>query len=171
MAKDNEDTQTDLQTDLEKRTYEVGYLLVPTLTEEQVPEKVNSLKDTVEKAGGALLSGEEPKLIELAYDMTHETVGSDRKRSIFSKAYFGFIKFEAMGDVAVLIKQELDKEVELLRFMIIKAPKETVFASAKAAQLAIAKKRETSVKKEEKREEAEPISEVELDKAIDELVT
>ncbi|MFA6274463.1 MAG: hypothetical protein WC662_04855, partial [Candidatus Paceibacterota bacterium] len=51
------------------RVYEVGYLLVPTISEEEVPVIYGNLKELISSFGGELIFDEMPKMMNLAYPM------------------------------------------------------------------------------------------------------
>ena len=55
--------------DMLVKVYELGYHLIPTLAEEEVPQYVNKIKDALDSYGAIVISEEMPKRIELAYTM------------------------------------------------------------------------------------------------------
>jgi ribosomal protein S6 len=71
-----------------KTVYEVSYILLPTLSEEQVPDKVSSIKDAVTSLGGEVISSEDPVLIDLAYEMV-KVVQTSRYKA--DRGYFGWV--------------------------------------------------------------------------------
>lgn len=142
----------------EPRMYEVGYLLVPTLSEDALPEVVSRLKDAIREADGAILGDGEPKMKNLAYRMA-KVVGHDR--SWYDTAYFGWILFTAPPEGAQAVKTAYDTTAEILRFLIIKGTKED-FAPKK-------RKPQIREKKQESGEGVQASSEA-IDKAIEELV-
>ncbi len=54
--------------------YEVGYLMLPTIAEENLGGEVTLFKDMFIENGAVFISDEYPKLIELAYEMTRSKV-------------------------------------------------------------------------------------------------
>src|SRR3989344_8957577 len=72
------------------RIYELGYLLVPTIKEEDIVIGYGNLKELVSSFGGEIVSDEMPKMISLAYTMRKVV---SNVRSKFNAAYFGWIKF------------------------------------------------------------------------------
>ena len=50
----------------EKTIYEVGYHVVPTVSEEELPTRVSAIKDVVKKEGAALIMEDAPSKISLA---------------------------------------------------------------------------------------------------------
>ncbi|MCK4918184.1 MAG: 30S ribosomal protein S6 [Candidatus Pacebacteria bacterium] len=110
----------------EKVIYEIGYLVIPNVSDEEVLTEVANIKLILEKEGATFLSGDEPKLIDLAYPVSKIF---NTEKQIFEKAYFAWIKFEVEVDKLVKIKAELDKYENILRYLLIKALKESALIS------------------------------------------
>ncbi|KND48469.1 MAG: hypothetical protein AB200_01925 [Parcubacteria bacterium C7867-005] len=104
--------------------YEVGYLILPSVTEENLSKVVDKLVSVVEKAGATKLDSEEPHLEELAYSMS-KSVGA--RKYVVDEAYIGWMKFEAESSQVEAIKIGVDKIEEVLRSLLIKTPRETTF--------------------------------------------
>jgi ribosomal protein S6 len=112
------------------QVYEVGYLVLPSIAEDSLPQVVDSIKEIITKNGGKTLDGEMPMLLDLAYPLS-KIVGASKY--VVNDAYFGWQKFEAeSGSVIEAIKSELDKKDELVRFLLVKTERETRFTLAKA---------------------------------------
>ncbi len=138
------------------RVYEVGYLLLPSIPEEKLPEETTRLKSLIAQLGGEVISEEDPQARPLSYEMVKQ-VGTKNER--FTNAYFGWVKFESMPEVAVELKKKLDLDQSFLRFLIVKTVRENVLAAAK-------KEREDALRAEEGDAE-----EGNIDQKIDELVS
>lgn len=108
----------------ENRVYEVSYLLLPSIPEEQVPTHVAEIKKMIEGAGGQFISEEDPKLRHLAYEMI-KLVGTRNER--YKTAYFGWVKYEAPAQSAIDLKVLFDAKEEILRHLIIKTVREDTF--------------------------------------------
>jgi ribosomal protein S6 len=117
--------------DRELVVYELGYLLLPSIPEDKLGDAVDTIKKIVTKAGGQVLDGEDPFLIELAYDM-HKVVGA--VKHIAKDAYIGWFKFESEPKDISSIDTELKNTGEVLRHLLVKAPRETAFTFAKARE-------------------------------------
>ena len=152
--------------------YEVSYLLLPSIAEEQILAKSEGLKEMLQKTLGEVISSENPVLIDLAYPMT-KVVGTTRHKA--SSGYFGWLKFEIEADGISKVKKYFDSNDEVLRFLIIKTVKENTLLHGKMMF-----KKEEKAKKDEG-ESSEPSDEVldepvkepipeDLDKSIDDLV-
>ncbi|MEJ0001596.1 MAG: 30S ribosomal protein S6 [bacterium] len=106
--------------------YEIGYLLVPTTAEEQVPALYGNMKEAVTSMEGTLISDEMPKMIPLAYTMlkVYKNV-----RSKYDTAYFGWVKFTMDSQKLLELKKTLDLDPNIIRFLIVKTVKENTIAA------------------------------------------
>ncbi|MCK5285609.1 MAG: 30S ribosomal protein S6 [Candidatus Pacebacteria bacterium] len=171
----------------EKIIYEIGYLVIPSVSDEEVLTEVANIKTILEKGGATFISGDEPKLIDLAYPVSKIF---DTEKQIFEKAYFAWIKFEVEVEKIEKIKIELDKYRNILRYLLIKALRKSTLVSD-PKKVSFSKKDEIEdkkikpveiVKKEElPKEEVENVEEIkdtekekkekeELDETIDNLI-
>lgn len=169
--KDLEVEKIEENTDSVTRVYELGYLLVPTLAEDEVPAVYSSLKDLVSSLNGTAVSDEMPKMIDLAYQMVKVT---QNVRSKFDTAYFGWVKFEMNANKVLELKNKLDLDPNYLRFLVLKTVKENTIATKKFAykEGSVIKRKPYSAKKEGEVEgEVAPINKEEIDKEIDALIT
>ncbi len=116
--------------------YELGYLILPSISEDQLSTVVDKLKAVVSNAGGKEIDGEAPFKQALAYTMS-KTIGASSY--VVKEAYIGWMKFELEPAKALEVKMEVEKMDEVLRSLIIKAPRESDFTFAKA-EAAIAEK-------------------------------
>lgn len=169
MAEEQATTETESTRDI----YELGYHVVPTVAADDLASHVTTLKTLIEKVGGSVISEEAPAQISLAYTMEKGRSGT---RDKYDKAYFGWIKFEGDIEKLATLKEALDQKEEVLRYLLIK----TVREDTRAAKKILAAKPESPqprpadvpetpvVRKEEK--PSKPVSQGELDKAIEELV-
>lgn len=111
---------------LEPRVYEVGYLLVPSLREEDLDTEITAIKQLVAKNKGSEIADDAPVLIDLAYEMTKVI---DNKNYKFSQGYFGWIKFDLAPSALADIKAALEKNPNIIRFLLISTVRDnTVFS-------------------------------------------
>ncbi len=108
--------------------YEVSYLLLPTLSEEQVPGKVAELKEALVSFGAEVISTENPVLIDLAYSMTKVMQITRHKAD---QGYFGWIKFEMGSENIEKVKKTFDNHLEVLRYLIVKTVRENTLLNGK----------------------------------------
>jgi ribosomal protein S6 len=163
MAKKNVEEVVSEEKEARLSVYEVGYIMVPTIAEESLGEEVTLFKDMFTENGAVFISDEYPKLIELAYEMTRSI---NNKKQKFSYGYFGWVKFECSTAQAKIIKDILDKNEKLVRYLMIKTVRENTMSVKRAYGKQDGVKRRPAPKAEE----AEPINEEVIDKEIDALV-
>ncbi len=160
------DIENDVTEEKESRVnvYEVGYIMVPTIPEESLGEEVTLLKDIFTEKGASLISDEYPKLIELAYEMSRSILNKKQK---FSYGYFGWVKFECNTDQAKIVKELLDKNEKLVRFLMVKTVRENTMSVKRSYGKQDGSKRRPVQKS---KEAPEAIDEEVIDKEIDALV-
>ena len=148
----------------EPRIYELGYHLVPTLSVEQIPEASGAVRGMIERISKDIIAEELPVFIDLAYQVV-KTIEHKNKR--FDEAYFGWIKFEASpADIATL-EEELKKDENVLRYLVVKTIRENTFIAKKFTGAKAKVQEEVANITDEAR--VTPVDEA-LDKAIEELV-
>jgi len=99
------------------RTYELGYIIVPTVTEGDVSTSVETLKGAVATIGGEVRAEGTPEFIDLAYRIEKHVGAKNMK---WDQGYFGWIKFDADPSTLEALKKALDGNLDLARYMIIK---------------------------------------------------
>jgi ribosomal protein S6 len=148
----NNDTNT------EGVVYEIGFHLIPLVSEDEVASHVSTIKSILDKAGARVISEEFPTLIELAYSISKKVQGS---KESFDSAYFGWVKFESSSEAIEEIDEAVRGFEEVLRFIIVKTLREDT----------IIKKDTRTEESDETKAESDVTDESpSLDSAIDELV-
>jgi len=158
--------ENEIETDVNSRVYELGYLLVPTLSEEDVPITLGNLKELVSSLGGIIISDEMPKMLTLAYPMV-KVVSNLRNK--FKTAYFGWIKFTMDSDKVLELKKRLDLDPNLIRFLILKTVKENTINAKRFTRGEVAH-RKIKTDKNGNDKTTVPINKEEIDKEIDAMV-
>ena len=102
-----------------KLVYELGYLLDAKLSEDKAAQKAEKLGELVAQDSGEVVSSGEPRMRNLAYEIT---VRREGKRSDHTKAYFGWIKFDNDASVIEKIEKALSNEQDIIRYLIMKSP-------------------------------------------------
>ena len=143
--------------------YEIGYLFVPTIAEENLGAEVTAFKDYLTEKGVSFISDEYPKMLELAYEMSRSI---NNKKQKFSYGYFGWIKFECGTKEAKVIKEDLDKNEKFIRYLMVK----TVRANTMSPKKAYGKSDATKRRSAPVATPSTPASEEVIDKEIDALV-
>ncbi|MDP9249727.1 MAG: 30S ribosomal protein S6 [bacterium] len=152
--------------DMTERVYELGYLLVPTIPEEEVPAAFGNLKEMATSLGGIPVSEEMPKLIPLAYTMS-KVVQNVRHK--FNTAYFGWIKFTMETEKVLELKKKLDLDPNLVRFLLLKTVKENTIAARRFVRPDMHKRPKSD--RPEGTEVPVAINKEEIDKEIDAMVS
>ncbi len=164
--KETEVDRIDEELETESRIYEIGFHIVPSVGESGLSAEVSKLKSSIESNGGVIFDEALPQIITLAYQMD-KSINQERHK--FNEAYFGWIKFEASPSSTLKIKEDLDLNEHILRFLIIKTVRESTIYSQRISQ----KKHydeTTGVKGKTAESKKEKSPELELDKTIEELV-
>lgn len=117
--------------------YELGFLILPSIPEDKLADVSISIRKIITKESGTEVDNEMPVKQPLAYSMS-KTIGASRY--LVNEAYLGWIKFEVEPEKISTIKAGVEKIGEVLRFLLIKAPRETTFTLAKARAMAEEKK-------------------------------
>ncbi len=149
------------------RIYEVGYHITPAAKEGDLEKIVGTVRGEIEKAGGSFIAEGAPALIKLSYPM--KTKEGD-KIIEYDRGYFGWVKFEAAITVAHALNAVLTQNPNFLRFIVFQTVREDTRAKMKAPQLREVKRTDI-IKAAPRRveESAAPISEAELEKAIQDI--
>src|SRR3989344_4624619 len=131
------------------QVYELGYLILPSIAEDALSGVIDKIRALINEVGGKELDGEAPFKYPLAYSMS-KTIGASRY--VLSDAYLGWIKFDLPANSGAgvehpveTIKKGVEKIEEILRFLLIKAPRETFFTFAKARAMVENKEEPASV--------------------------
>lgn len=164
-----------METDTEEpivRVYEIGYHIVPTVAEDQIEGTVGSIRAIIEKRGGNFIAEGAPALTRLAYDMETRVPGEGQgdKRVSHDKGYFGWLKFEGPKELVPELEEALKADPKFLRHIIFQTVREETRARIKAPTLREVKRPE-SVKTSPRRadEESAPVSEADLEKALQDI--
>ncbi|MES2134648.1 MAG: 30S ribosomal protein S6 [Patescibacteria group bacterium] len=158
-------TLVDDASDVRTNVYEIGYHLLPTLSEEEVTVAVQGIMDTLKAENVTFVGDRFPSKIALAYTIAKRVNG---KLTNFDGAYFGWVAFEAPRDAIARLKTALDANVSVLRSLIVVTERDAVAAALSGAVVgptgSIDKpKREVEVGGE--------MSEVALDEALKTIAT
>ncbi|MFH1608405.1 MAG: 30S ribosomal protein S6 [Patescibacteria group bacterium] len=153
---------------IDSKVYEVGFLLIPSLTEEEVPTVYGDMKSLILSLGGEMISDEMPKMIDLAYTMK-KTIQNLKNK--FDSAYFSWVKFFMDADKVSELKKKLDLDPKIIRFLIVKTVKENTIATKKFNYRDSSRGRRPSFRKDEVKEETSlPINKEEVDKEIEAMI-
>jgi ribosomal protein S6 len=155
---------------LEPRIYEIGYLLSPAVRDEDLAAQIESLKETLAKFGASFIAEGAPEFIDLAYQMTRVI---DNKNIRFNQAYFGWVKIEIDPKGIALVKEFLDSNILIIRYLLILATRENTIIGKKPLGKMLKGERKALTNDEtgEVKEQAAPVDvEADLDNEIKEMV-
>lgn len=96
------------------KNYEVGYLLAPSMTEEEALARAGEVSSVIEAEHGMIRHLETPKKRKLAYEVKKQ-----------STAYFGWTTFNAGSDAIARIGKKIREMPMVLRHMITEEQIET----------------------------------------------
>jgi len=147
----------------EGNVYELGFLLVPEITEEKLPEAFGAIKDVVQKHGGVAISEEFPKHMALAYTIERPF---NNKIERYNEAFFSWIKFELAADALKALDAELRLRGDVVRFLVVKTVRENTMSAKRPMSV-----RRKGVASKEKDPNAPEMSKEEIDREIDALVS
>ena len=151
-----------------KAVYEVGYLVMPSVSLELLPREVDAIKEIISKVGGELISEGVPEMKPLAYIMV-KAVGATRPR--FDTAYFGWVKFETTRESISEVKKALDAMEKIIRFLLIETVREnTLYGSKILKDKEEGDKTEASSSKTDDTKASDQSSEEDIDKAVEKLI-
>lgn len=114
---------------LEPRIYEIGFLLSPSVRDEDLSARVGELKDSLTKLGANIFAEGNAEFIDLAYEMSRVI---DNKRVRFTQGYFGWFKFEMDPSKLLEAKELWDKNTLIIRYLLISAVRENTIISKKS---------------------------------------
>lgn len=109
----------------EPAVYEIGYHLLSTISKDALEKEVGALRDAISGLGGEVVGERLPVSVELAYSIDKEVSG---KRESFTEAYFGWAAFELSASDIEKVKEVLDQNDSILRFLITKTSRDQVAA-------------------------------------------
>jgi ribosomal protein S6 len=150
--------------------YELGYHLVPSLGEDDLALRVTELQKAITAEGGSVISEGQPQSCTLSYQMRKMRGGRWDK---YDTTFFGWIRFEAPPSAVKGLKEVLDTDEYMVRYLLIKLdpialiPEPVRAPRRESTEVAVEPKE--LVKKQDDEETGE-VSEEELDKQIEQLI-
>ena len=147
----------------ENGVYELGFLIVPGITEEKVAEVFGELKEVLVAKGADVFAEEFPKMISIAYTM-EKTINNKIER--FKDGYFGWVKFELAGAEIADIDAKLRLRTDVIRHLIISTVRENTIASKR-----VNTRRRPEGSEKDGATDAPVMSKEEIDREIEALVS
>ena len=150
--------------------YELGYHLVPSLGEDDLALRVTDLQKAITALNGAILSEGQPQIFTLEYTMRKMRGG---RWDSYDSSFFGWIRFEAPSEAMSALKDILEHNEYLVRYLLIKpdpivlAPEPVRAPRKETTEVEVEPK--ALVHKQDEEEKGE-VSEEELDKQTEQLI-
>lgn len=145
--------------------FEVGFHLVPTISEDGVAAVVEKIHGLLKDA--EIISEQFPMRMTLAYQVERSVQG---KREKYTESYFGCIKFATERDAIPEFQAALRAMSPVLRYVVISTEREDVSNPRRAVFASSRLEGEVIHKPQAEVEVKTAVSEEELDKSIDALV-
>ncbi|MFM2415244.1 MAG: hypothetical protein RI911_937 [Candidatus Parcubacteria bacterium] len=151
----------------ECRVYELGYLMVSTLTDADRETVLADMRSVVQNHGGTFISEGAPQDHTLAYTMYTR----DREKNVaHEKAFFGWLKFELPAAAAETVAAYARAHAKLIRSIFFETVKEDTRANIIPGTLKDVKRTGTIGSGPRTEEDKKEVSEAELDKTVDSIV-
>ena len=167
MARKAKTTSAETLEPKDNKVYEIGFLMSPAVRDEDLAARTDELKESLTNIGATFISEGAPEFIDLAYEMSKII---DNKRVRFNQGYFGWVKFEVSPTSIAAVKEAIEKNLLIIRYLLIIAPRENTILGKKPLGKILKGERSAVVEGEAEAEiPVEKLDEV-LDEEIKELV-
>ena len=145
--------------DTEQKTYEIAYLLKPSIPEGETLNYVSRLNGIIEDQKGTIIASPEPRPRLLAYPIKKE-----------KRAYFGWVEFRLSPERAGDMTKNIKTADYLLRHLIVeREPERVATRRAGAAQKSTDARRPRPILREREKPEEQLDLEA-LDKKLEEIL-
>jgi len=162
----------DKGTDTDLVTYELGYHLVPSLSETDLALRVAELSKAIADIGGTIISDGYPQACVLSYTIRKMRGG---KWDSYDTSFFGWVRFNAPAEGVAPIKDVADHNEFMVRYLILKLPRAALITPPSVIRRVVESgevevEPKALVKRVDEEEKVE-VSEEELDKQIEQLIS
>ena len=148
--------------------YEVGFHVVPSVEETNVGDVVESIRTELAKGNAEIIKDQFPQKMMLAYAVERSASG---KREKYTESYFGFIKFAMERGHITDLEALLRNSKEILRYLLIETEREEPVIARRAVYSSNRLEGETIKKPVATPETPSEVSDEDLQKSIDALVS
>jgi len=149
--------------------YEIGFQVVPSSDEATITKVAEAIRSAVEKGSAEIISEGAPSRMRLAYTIERATSGHHEK---FDEAYFGFIKFATERENINALEAWLHGNRDILRFLLVETVREDIMNAPRRVTFASDRLEGETIKKPQAEPEKKvEVSEEDLDKSLDALVS
>jgi len=150
---------------IEQGLYEVAFHLLSTIPEGDVAGEFSKVMDIIGKHGASIKATENPALRGLSYNFEKQ---KDGKNIPHDSAYFGSVVFETTAEAIPEIRSAVEVLPSILRVIVIETTPEALLPRERKVSGRIEPEK---FRAEKQTGTPQPISEEELDKSIEKLVT
>lgn len=149
----------EIQSTENAKLYELGFHIIPTATEKEVASVFSKIKEVIIKNNGSVIKEGEPKLAKLAYTIVKKIKAKNER---FNNVFFAWIKFNAESADITGIKNSLDANYDVVRYIIVKTVDDDEHSTVKLVE-------EEPEMEEGEESESEEIEEIEEVKEVEEI--
>ena len=151
----------------ERTVYEVGFHIVPTVSEADLAGAVENVRTIITSSGAEVIKEKAAEKITFAYRIERSISG---KREKYTEGYFGWIRFAVEAGEMPAITQTLRNTHDVLRFIVVETTREDTPSPRRAVFESKTLEGKTIEKPMTEVEKPAEVSEEELNKSIDALV-
>lgn len=149
--------------------YEIGFHVVPDVDEAGAAKVAQTIRAAIEKGDAEIISEAAPSRMRLSYTIERATAG---KREKYNESYFGFIKFGTERENIPALEQLLRTNREVLRYLLVETTREDLVNAPRRATFTSDRLEGETIKKPETPpEKGGEVSEEDLNKSLDALVS
>jgi ribosomal protein S6 len=103
------------------RMYEIGYVVAPTVPEDEVANIASDLQSAITDVDGEVLASQVPEARDLAYTMEATTSAGERE---FERGQFGWVQFSVDTSDLSKIESVVEDETDVMRALTVKITEE-----------------------------------------------
>lgn len=113
--------------------YEVGFLLAPTIPEDQVTAIETNMHEQITEAGGDIVASQSPEMRELSYEIEVRDEGDKRQ---FTRGQFGWVQFSIQPTDVDAVEKIFITSDDVIRHLLVAVDEEAVAHAQKPADAA-----------------------------------
>ncbi|MEX2515257.1 MAG: 30S ribosomal protein S6 [Candidatus Paceibacterota bacterium] len=111
--------------------YEVGFLLAPTIPEDQVKAIETDMHEQITDAGGDIVASQSPEMRELSYEIEVKDEGEKRQ---FSRGQFGWVQFNLKPHQVDDVEKIFITADDVIRHLLVTVDDEAVAAATETEE-------------------------------------
>ena len=116
------------KTDTNENTniYEVGFLLAPTIPEDQTTAIVNDMHEQITDAGGDIVASQSPEMRDLSYEIEVKDEGEKRQ---YTRGQFGWVQFKLKPEQVDDVEKIFITSDDVIRHLLVTVDEDAVTAA------------------------------------------